>query len=70
MITPHELVPPPDRLTAVDLNGLPEAHRSALRREAIRRGISLADLVAELVHGATDRLLSPRSGSEASPRSR
>jgi hypothetical protein len=51
----------PDRLTAVDLTALPNDNMAALRREAIRRGISLADLVAELVNEASERLVGPQS---------
>ena len=47
----------PDRLTAVDLTALPVDNMAALRREAIRRGISLADLVANLINEASARLV-------------
>lgn len=47
----------PDRLTAVDLTALPADNMAALRREAIRRGISLADLVADLINKASARLV-------------
>ena len=50
----------PDRLTAVDLTALPNEHMSALRREAIRRGISMADLVASLINDASARLVAPK----------
>lgn len=47
----------PDRLTAVDLTALPNESMAALRREAIRRGISLSELVATLIHDASARLV-------------
>lgn len=47
----------PDRLTAVDLTELPNESMAALRREAIRRGISLSELVATLIHDASTRLV-------------
>lgn len=47
----------PDRLTAVDLTDLPNANMSALRREAIRRGISMAQLVADEMHDLSRRLV-------------
>lgn len=51
----------PDRLTAVDLTELPTQHMAALRREAIRRGVSLSELVATMVHEASQRLVSSQS---------
>jgi hypothetical protein len=51
----------PDRLTAVDLTDLPTDNMAALRREAIRRGISLSELVANLVNDASQRLVSSQS---------
>ncbi len=47
----------PDRLTAVDLTDPPNDNMAALRREAIRRGISLSELVAAEVHDLSDRLV-------------
>jgi hypothetical protein len=50
----------PDRLTAVDLTALPNENMAELRREAIRRGISMADLVAALIADASARLVANR----------
>lgn len=47
----------PDRLTAVDLTDLPNANMAAIRREAIRRGISIGQLVKETMHGMSQRLV-------------
>jgi hypothetical protein len=52
----------PDRLTAVDLTALPNDHMAALRREAIRRGISLAQLVADTVAEKSRQLVESAGG--------
>ena len=46
-----------DRLSAVDLRDLSEDQLAALRREAMRRGLSLPDLLGQLVDEASRRLL-------------
>jgi len=51
----------PDRLTAVDLTALPNENMSALRREAIRRRISMADLVAEMIQEVSASLVASQS---------
>jgi hypothetical protein len=56
----------PDRLTAVDLTALPNDHMAALRREAIRRGVSLAELVAGFVNEASTRLVTSQAPVTAS----
>lgn len=49
-----------DRLSAVDLRGLSDEQMSALREEAIRRGVAFSELLGQLVNEVSDRLLSPR----------
>lgn len=49
-----------DRLSAVDLRGLTEDELSALRREAIRRGVSFPELLGQLVTEVSKRLLEPK----------
>ena len=51
----------PDRLTAVDLTALPNENMSALRREAIRRRISMADLVAQMIQEVSASLVASQS---------
>lgn len=48
---------PPNRLLAVDLRSLPEDKMTALRKEAIRRGVSIDELLADLIARASERLI-------------
>ena len=55
----------PNRLLAVDLRSLPEEKMTALRQEAIRRGISIDELLADLIDRASKRLLDRHQPKEA-----
>jgi len=56
---------PQDRLVAADLRELSEEQLSALRREAMRRGLSLPELLGQLVDEVSRRLLDPKTASAA-----
>lgn len=47
------------RLSAVDLRSLSEDQLAALRREAMRRGVSFPELLGQLVDEISRRLLTP-----------
>lgn len=48
---------PQDRLSAVDLRALSEEQLSTLRQEAMRRGVSLPELLGQLVDEVSKRIL-------------
>lgn len=54
-VSPH----PHDRLSAVDLRELSDDQLAALRAEAMRRGVSMPDLLGQLVDEVSKRLLNP-----------
>jgi hypothetical protein len=54
---------PQDRLVAADLRELSEKQLNALRREAMRRGLSLPELLGQLVDEVSRRLLDPQAAS-------
>lgn len=55
----------PDRLVAADLRELSDDQLSALRREAMRRGLSLPELLGQLVDEVSRRLLDPSTSAAA-----
>jgi predicted DNA binding CopG/RHH family protein len=55
----------PDRLIGVDLRSLSESKMTALRKEAIRRGIGIHELIASLIEQASERLIEPENGNKA-----
>ena len=56
---------PQDRLVAADLRELSDDQLSALRREAMRRGLSLPELLGQLVDEVSRRLLDPKTSAAA-----
>lgn len=50
---------PHDRLSAVDLRGIPEEQLIALRNESMRRGLSFPELLGELIDEISKRILNP-----------
>lgn len=58
---------PPDRLPGVDLTTLPDEKMAALRRESIRLGISINDLLAKLIDEASARLLERATDAHHQP---
>jgi|GEM_PF-2956354 len=46
-----------NRLSAVDLRGLPEAEMKALQREAIRRGVPFPYLLGQLAQECAQRIV-------------
>lgn len=51
--------PKPDRLTAIDLSNLSDDQMSALRQEAMQRGISMSELLTQLILEVTRRQSQP-----------
>lgn len=47
--------PPPDRLTVVDLSGFHPDEIQTLRMEAMQRGLSMSQLLSEMVLEVTRR---------------
>lgn len=45
----------PDRITAIDLTSLSDEEMTALRQEAMKRGISMSELLTEFVIEVTRR---------------
>jgi hypothetical protein len=56
---------PHDRLVAADLRELSDCQLGALRREAMRRGLSLPELLGQLVDEVSRRLLEPSTTAPA-----
>lgn len=52
-----------DRLTAIDLGKLSEAEMATLRKEAMQRGLSMSELLAEFVLEVTRRQKLVSAGS-------
>lgn len=55
----------PDRLIAVDLRNLSTEKMSALRRRAMRSGVSISELLAKEIEDLSDRLLQGPSPSHS-----
>lgn len=54
-----------DRLSAVDLRPLRDDQLSALRQEAMRRGVSFPELLGQLVDEVSKRLLAPKKARKS-----
>ena len=52
---PMIATPKPDRLTAIDLSHLTDEQMQALRQEAMQRGVSMSELIAQLIMEVTRR---------------
>jgi hypothetical protein len=50
-----QTTPPPDRLTVVDLSGFHPDEIQTLRMEAMQRGLSMSQLLSEMVLEVTRR---------------
>lgn len=59
----------PDRLTAVDLTDFPEDLLAVIRREAIRRGITISEVATSMVREASERLIVHAGGGHHRPQS-
>jgi len=60
---PSERIPY-DRLSAVDLRDLSEEHMTGLRREAMRRGVSMSGLLGQLVDEMAKRIINAEGAKQ------
>jgi hypothetical protein len=54
-----------DRLSAVDLHDVSDERMTALRREAIRRGVPFSELLGQIADEAAQKILESKSRRHA-----